>query len=137
MTDKQRELKRERDRRYRERKRETKREESPRSTRNEQLSSGDSERIDRRHVIDIIRTEIRLRHRLQAAHEMAALEAKVNRRLEDGSVCSFRFVLESFADVEDFANASRRELWEAAGLDASGKDFTEYNGEQPNKGRAE
>jgi hypothetical protein len=118
MTDKQRELKRERDRRYRKRKRLDKTAEEP-----DQDSELDSTRAE---VRDIIRTEIRLRHRHQAAREMATVEAKTNRRLDD---CSHLggVAIRTYQDVEEFIGMSRRELFAMFGKD-TGPQFVNYDG---------
>jgi hypothetical protein len=120
MTDKQRELKRERDRRYRERKRQNDGPKSGGAT----LEPPSSTAFTRAEVRDIIRTEIRLRHRHQAAREMAVIEAKINRRLDD---CSHFGGLEirSFQDVETLAGMTRRELFALYGRETS-DEFIDY-----------
>src|SRR5713101_5356806 len=105
MNERQRELKRERDKRYREKKKA-----QPKATELPAKERWNPDR-ERREVIDILRTGIRLKHRHQANREAAALEARVIRRLND---CShngpLRFVLDNLQDIEEFASLSRREL---------------------------
>jgi hypothetical protein len=121
MTDRQRELKRERDRRYREKKKAA-RVETPRRER------WNPARV-RREVIDILRTEIRLRHRHAAAREIEALETRVKRRLDDAALYGVGFNLSTFQNIEAFADASRKELYEASGQEWN-DDCVDYGDEE-------
>lgn len=110
MNEQQRELKRARDKRYRDKKK------------NAAVATVAPVRDpyrhehERREVIDILRTGIRLKHRHQANRESAALEARVVRRLNDcENYGGLPFVLGNLQDVEEFAALTRREIHEAAG----------------------
>ena len=124
MDDRQRALKRERDKRYREKKRQHQ------TDQRSELSNAREPnwtRRDKRELVDIIRTEIRLRHRRQAAREMAHLEARALARYRDLIHLGQRIQVESFADIEELVGLSRRELFELSAREP-GPGFVEYGG---------
>jgi hypothetical protein len=105
-------MKRERDRKYRERKRQEKLNVAVSAS----PSLGEQYGADwvtplKKRMIDIIRTELKLRNRLRAAEEMRQIEAEAVRRFNDTVHFANPPEFSTFEEVEEFAKLTRKEVF--------------------------
>jgi hypothetical protein len=78
----------------------------------------------RKEGIARIRTELRLRHRVQADQEICGLEAAFNRRMDDCMHLGIFPEVDTFENILEFSQATRRQLFELAGQHSG--DIVEY-----------